>query len=101
MKPITHVSRIGSDLRELNEIPSEFIEPYIVTYFSMVIESVAFGFDTPEQARLRMKEIDRFVYIFCGIHARLATSNQVHDFCRMTDEQMIKICKETFKDFNN
>src|SRR5690242_18322212 len=101
MPPITHVSRLGSDLRELNEIPSEFIEPYIVTYLSMVIESVATGFDTPAKARERMKEIERFVSIFCGLHARLATHNQVYAFCSLSDEKMITICKETFQDIIN
>jgi hypothetical protein len=94
MPKIKHVTRMLGDLSELEEIPSEFIEPYIVTYISMVIESVGFGFDTPAEARERLKGVERFVSIFAGIHARIATQNQVYDFCKMSDEEMIKICKQ-------
>lgn len=100
MSKIKHVTRILGDLSELDEIPSEYIEPYIVTYFSMVIESVGFGFYTPAKARERLKGMERFICIFAGIHARIATSNKVNDFCRLSDEAMIKICKQVCKSEN-
>jgi hypothetical protein len=101
MPKIKHVTRIFGDLSELDEIPSEFIEPYLVTYMSMVIESVGFGFDTPAEARERLKGIERFISIFGGIHARLATQNRVYDFCNMSDEKMIEICKQVCETQNN
>lgn len=97
MSKIKHVTRIDSDLSELDEIPSEYIEPYLITYFSMVIESVGYGFDTPQQARDRLKGIERFISIFGGLHARIATQNKVFEFCNMSDEEIINICKQVCK----
>lgn len=94
MGKIKHVSRVFSDLREMEEIPSEFIEPYLVTYLSMVIESVGFGFETPAEVREDLKGVERFISLFGGLHARLAIGNKYGDFCRMSDEEMIKICKQ-------
>lgn len=98
MAKITHVSRIFGDLREMDEIPSEFIEPYLVTYISMVIEGVGLGFTKPEEARANLKGVMRFISIFGGLHSRIAVSNKYMDFCDLSDEKMIEICKEVCKD---
>ena len=94
MAKITHVTRLLGDLSQLDEIPSEILEPCLVTHISMVIESVGFGWTTPAQARAELKGVEHFISIFGGIHSRIATSNRVYQFCNMTDESMIEICKK-------
>ncbi len=94
MAKITSTSRIFGDLSELDEIPSESIEKYLVAYISMEIEAVGLGFTKPEEARANLMGVERFVSRFCGIHARLATQNRYYDFCNLSDEDMISICKK-------
>lgn len=101
MAKIKHVTRMFGELSHLDEIPSEFIEPYIVTYISMTIESVGFGFDTPAEARERLQGLERFISIFAGVHARIATQNQVYKICGLSDEKMISMCKQVCKQENN
>jgi hypothetical protein len=78
----------------LSEIPSEFIEPYLVTFVGQIIESVGFGFIKPDRARQDLKGVMRFVSQMCGIHARMATNNKYSDFIEMSDEEMIGICRK-------
>ena len=94
---ITHVSLYTTDLYHLNEIPSEFIEPYLVTFLTAKIEAVGMGFETPDAARADLKGVERFISIFGGIHARYATMNKYTEFCALPDQDMIKICKEVIK----
>jgi hypothetical protein len=94
MGKIKHVTRIFGDLSEMNEIPSEFIEPYLHTFLSMQIESIGLGFTTPAEARAELKGVEHFIMIFAGLHARYAVMNEYGKFCRMTDEQIIEICKK-------
>jgi len=64
----------------------------------MTIESVGLGFDTPQEARERLIHLDRFVSIFCGVHARIATQNRVYQFVGMSDEQILEVCKKVCED---
>jgi hypothetical protein len=81
--------------RGLTEIPSEFIEPYLVAMLSMELECIAFK---PTQERLdkakaNLKGVEEFVSRFCGIHARYATMNTYKSFYDMSLEQAIEIVK--------
>ena len=78
----------------LPEIPSEYIEPYLVTFIGGIIESVGYGFKKPEEARQDLKGVSRFVSQMCGIHARMAVNNKYTDFIGMPDEEMLKICRK-------
>lgn len=82
----------------LPEIPSEFIEPYLVRFMTMEIEGVALGFTKPEQVRQNLKAIERFVHRFCGIHAQYATMNEFHKLSKLSDEKMIEICNQVFEE---
>lgn len=62
------------------------------------IEGVAMGLYTPDEARSSLKGVEHFISSFGGIHSRYATSNMYGNFCRLTDEKMIEICKNTFKE---
>jgi hypothetical protein len=94
MAKITHVTRILGNLSEMDEIPSEYIEPYLRTFLMMEIESVGFGFSTPAEARAELKAVEQFFMIFAGLHARYAVMNEYGKFSRMTDEEIIEICKK-------
>jgi len=79
--------------RGLSQIPSEFIEPYLVAMLSIELECIAFTFteEQLEQSKANLKGIERFVSRFCGIHASIATGNVYYDFYRMTLEDVKKI----------
>ncbi len=85
---------------ESNKIPSEFIEPYLQKFLMENIEGVAMGLYTPNEARNSLKGVEHFISSFGGIHSRYATSNMYGKFYRLTDEEMIKICRNTFKETN-
>ena len=97
MAKITHTTLIYTDLSELNEIPSEYIEPYLQKFLMYMLECVACGFKKPEEARQELKAIESFVGIFCGLHARIATTNVFFKYINLSDENMINVAKETFK----
>lgn len=86
---------------KLAEIPSEFIEQYLIRFLSIQIESVAFGLTSPNEARKNLAGVEYFVDCFCGVHARIATGNEYGRFCRLSDEQMIEICKDALKNNEN
>lgn len=80
---------------KLTKIPSDFIEPYLKRFLSIQIESVGFGLTSPEEARNYLSGVGYFVSCFCGVHASIATQNEYGKFCRLTDDKMIEICKNT------
>lgn len=82
---------------KLAKIPSEFIEPYLIRFLSIQIESVAFGLISPDEARKNLAGVEYFVTCFCGVHANIATGYKYGRFCRLTDEHMIEICKYALK----
>ena len=81
-------------MKDLPEIPSEFIEPYLKRFLMIQIESVGSGFDSPEKARQTLKGVDYFISCFGGLHSRIATSNEYDRFIKLSDEEMISICKK-------
>lgn len=84
-------------LEDLPEIGSEFIEPYAQRFFMMQLESIYYGLITPCEAKQHLNSVGFFISSFCGIHARIATSNIYDKFCNMTDDEIITICKKTFE----
>lgn len=93
MLKITHTTLNYTDLSKLNEIPSEFIEPYLVAYQSMLIEFVALEYYTPKEAKNKFEAIEDFVSLFGGIHSRLATQNAYYRFDNIPDGKMVEFCK--------
>lgn len=77
------------------KIPSDIIEPHIVNYFTGIIEDVAFGMKTPQQARDYLNAVERFVCQSSEIHAQYATINVFHKMTSLSDEEMIAVCTET------
>ena len=83
-------------MSKLPEIPSEYIEPYLVKFMSYLIESIAMGFKTPQQAKDEFRGIEHFVSQFCGIHARLACGNEYYDFIKIPNDKLKDVCTEVF-----
>ena len=84
-------------MKDLEKIPSEYIEPYLLRFLILQIEGVAYGLTTPQQARDYLKGVEYFADSFCGLHTKFATSNRYGQFTSMTDEQIISICKKTME----
>lgn len=88
---------IREDVHDLPKINSEFIEPYLKRFLIQIIESVAIGLTTPEEARNDPRGVNYFIGSFGSLHANIATNNEYNRFISLSDEQMIEICKEVFK----
>ncbi len=80
-----------------SEIPSEFIEPYLQNFLGNQIDGIAMGLQQPQETRNYLRGVKYFVDCYCGIHARLATSNVYDKFINLSDEDMIRICKKVTK----
>ena len=81
-------------MAKLPEIPSEFIEPYIVKFVSYLILSIATETITPAEARSDYAGLEHFISLYGGIHVRFATSNDFARFTKLPDDEMYKLCKE-------
>lgn len=97
MSPKYDTSCPGRPLADDQKIPSELIEGHIKRFFMIQIESLAYGMTKPEKVRRDLEGLAFFVRCSCGIHASLATSNEVDRLSRLTDEQLINIAKKTFE----
>jgi hypothetical protein len=92
----------------LPEIPSEFIEPYLVKFMSNLIQYVAYA-RTPEEnakgygwtvaeVKQWLKGVEVFVSEFCGIHSGYAIMHEVQRWQKMTDEQLKEMCDVVIKE---
>lgn len=97
MPKITHTSLMFTDLSELNEIPSEFLEPYLSKFMNYIIESVGCGWKTPSDAKKELAGLDHFVNLFGGLHSRIAMSNEYYRIKDMPDDTFLSTCKEVCK----
>ena len=75
-------------------IPSEFIEPFLVSYISYQLESTAFGFRTHKQVVADLEGLQKFVSLFCGIHSRYAMNNEVYKIKEMHPNTWKAIAKK-------
>lgn len=80
----------------LPTIPSEFIEPYAQRYMMMQLESIAYGFITPETAKNNLKVVDSFIGAFSGLHAQIATTNEYYRLIHLEDNELVEIAKNIF-----
>lgn len=81
---------------KLPKIPSELIEPYLIKFLMIQIESVALGLISPEKAKEYLKGVEYFASAFGDIHSSLATSNIYGKFIRLSDKQIKEIAKEIY-----
>jgi hypothetical protein len=87
------------EMTELKEIPSEFIEPYIVDYISKSLKALAEGrdFDDVDDFRSKMHGFYRFIQHSCGIHARLASDNIIlGKIINAPNENIMAVVKEIY-----
>jgi len=89
----------------LPEIPSEFIEPYLVAFMGTILQFIAsarteeeqeknnYGW-TVDEVKTWVKGVEMFVSWTCGIHSRLAMSNQCDRFTRIDNDELKKMCKK-------
>ena len=80
----------------LADIPSEYIEPYVVKFISSHLESIALGCMSPKQMKADLRGVEHFISMFGGIHSRLATSNNYYDMLRLNDDDLLDICRESY-----
>ncbi len=81
------------DIFGLDEIRSEYIEPYLIKYLTHKIENVGREIDTPAEAKADIQGVKSFVDKFCGIHARMVTDRRYLQFIILDDDKLIEICK--------
>lgn len=79
---------------KLPEIPSIFIEPYLIKFLVCIIEGVAMGIHTPEQARNYLGGVGYFISNYAELHTKIATANKFGDLTKLSDEKMIELCKK-------
>jgi hypothetical protein len=85
-------------MSKLPEIPSDFIEPYLVKYVGYIIDCIGNGCKTPEEAKQDLLGVERFVSMFGGIHSRLACTNQYYMIINMPDDALLELCQKTVKE---
>jgi len=94
-------------MNKLPEIPSEYIEPYLVKFMGSMIEFIANACITQEELAERrgsgftvaqikawVKGVEVFVSETCGIHARYAAMNKMLEFCDIPDDELRELCKK-------
>jgi len=92
----------------LPEIPSEFIEPYLVKFMGNMIQYVACARTEEEKAKgygwtvaevkQWLKGVEVFVSEFCGIHSRYAIMHEVQRWQEMSDEQLKELCDKVISE---
>lgn len=97
MAAIKHTSLMFSDLSTLEEIPSEFIEPYLVKFFGYIIEAVGTGRKSVEEAKSELKGVGNFIGLFGGLHCRIAFNNEYNKINSLSEEDLKKMCMECCK----
>jgi hypothetical protein len=97
---------------DLNEIPSEFIEPYLAKFMGSMVEFVSSACLTQEELDTErkgigwtvadikkwVKGVEVFVSETCGIHARMAMMNEMSRFCDMSDQDLYETCKKVVQE---
>lgn len=101
-------------MKNLPEIPSDFIEPYLVKFMGNIIE-FASNACTEEEKQKRngsgwtiaeiknwVKGVEMFVSWTCGIHARYAMQNEFYlRWNTLPDDEIKSICKQVMDECYN
>jgi hypothetical protein len=98
-------------MSKLNQIPSEYIEPYLAKFMGSMVDFVASAVLTEEEKQKRngcgwtvaevkswIKGVELFVSHSCGIHAQYAMMNEMHRFTELPDEKLLEICKKVSRE---
>lgn len=90
----------GFKERGLIEIPTQFIEPYLVAMLSMELEGIEFHptEERLEEAKNNLKGVERFINRFGELKVRLAITNVYENFYRMTLDEAKEIIKASWKE---
>lgn len=83
--------------KELPKIPSEYIEPYLAKFIGHLIESIAFGFKTPAEAKTALEGVEEFVSLCGGLHSEMAMMNELGRFKSISDDELLHMCKKIGK----
>jgi hypothetical protein len=94
---------------KLPQIPSEYIEPYLVKFMGSMVGFIASSCDTEADKEKRngigwtidevknwVKGVEVFVSHSCGVHARYAMMNEMHRFTEMPNDELKKVCRKVF-----
>lgn len=88
----------GSPIPDEKKIPSELILPYLQRFFMLTLEELAYFKTDPAKLKTDLEALARFVRFTCGVHARIAFSNEVDRYTRIPDDKLKEIAKEIFID---
>lgn len=88
----------GSPIPEEKKIPSELIMPYLERYFMVILEELAYCNVDPAKSKERFEAIARFVRFTCGVHARLAISNEADRLSKIPDDELKAMAEKIFKE---
>lgn len=84
----------------LREIPSQLIEPAIQHYYMETMNAIGSGEITPKEGKDRLQTIDSFVSRYCGLHAKLATTNIYYKAIICDDEILQQRTTEIYNKYN-
>jgi hypothetical protein len=90
------------------EIPSEYIEPHLVHFMGSMLEFLASAYLTEEEKQANgrgtgwtvqeiktwIKGLEVFVSMSCGIHARLAMSNEMDKMIHIPDADLRALARK-------
>ncbi|HLO91594.1 MAG TPA: hypothetical protein VK172_10565 [Lentimicrobium sp.] len=92
-------------MAKLPQIPSEFIEPYLVKFMGSMVDFVASACVTQEELDKRngigwtvaevkqwVKGVEMFVSQHCGIHSQYAMMNELKRFTTLPDAELKELC---------
>ncbi len=86
----------GSPIPDQKLIPSELIMSYLQRYFMCRLEGAAYFKTDPDELKNDLKALARFVRFTCGIHARLAFTNEVDRLDKIPNDKLMDVIKKTF-----
>ena len=86
---------------KLQPLPSEIIEPYLKEFMAYLVEGIGLGLFKVDEARQDFKGVEHFISHCAGIHARIATSNELERFLKLPDNDMKELCKKVVMSSTN
>ena len=88
------------EYESIPKIPSELIEPHLAAFLGQMIKEAAYG-DIAEIKQM-IRGAGRLVGLSCGVHAKIAFSNQAYKFTSMPDDELQALCRQIVEgEFDN
>jgi hypothetical protein len=95
----------------LPQIPSEYIEPYLLKFMGSMIDFLSSAYLTEEEKQKHndigwtvaevknwIKGVEVFVSHTCGIHAQYAMMNEMNKMMSMSDKELKELCMKVARE---